>query len=238
MQKLLVFVNSVIAVFTICSYISGFVNPEIAGIFSLFGLIYPYLLFLNVFFILFWLIVKWKKSFISVITLLIGWGHLISFFGLDIKDPVQITSNDLTIGSFNNNVSYYVRQNDTTEVKKRTAILKNTFLNNDTDIFCMQEFSYYSAGMAKKLLPDYHHVTMEKNTVGIISKYPIIASGEIPFNRKVQSCLWADINYRGKTIRVYSVHMFSNRLTNKTEEIIEERDFTNDEASEDITYIF
>ena len=238
MQKLLVFINSVIAVCTICSYISGFINPEISGVFSLFGLLYPYFLILNVFFIFFWLIVKWKNGFISILTLLIGWGHLISFFGLGLKEQIEITSNDLKVASFNINASYYIRNNDKAVEQRKVEFVKEQFINSKIDIFCMQEFSHYSKEMVRKLLPEYHLIDAKNNTAGIVTKYPVQDFGEIKFSRKWQSCLWADINYKGRTIRVYTVHLFSNKLTNRTREIMEERDFNNEKAYQDVKYIF
>lgn len=236
-MKLLAYINSIIAVLTLCSYLSGFVDPTHTGIFALFGLVYPYLLILNVFFIGFWLIVKWKYSAISIITLLLGFNHIFSFYGLGLEETPIDDKPSYSIGSFNINASYHFREKDQKLNDKRISTLKSSFLNTDTDFFCIQEYNHFTKGMLEEHLANYELTNFEKTTVAIASKHPILDSGKIPFLNERTSCVWVDVQLSGKRVRIYNVHLFSNRLTTQTEQIIEDADFDNEEVIDDIKYI-
>jgi len=238
MLKFLVFANSILAVVTILSYLSGFVDPETSGYIALIGLLYPYLLILNLFMICFWLIVKWKNALISIFALLVGWSHMISFFGLGMSAQETTDGIPLTVSSFNINHSYYLKIKDEKLQKKRTKIFRDNFLNPETDVFCFQEYDFKTKKKIEALLPGYEQVWFKKNTVGLASKLPIVNSGQVPMLRGWSSCVYADVKIKDQIIRVYSIHLYSNKLTSKTEAIIEDREFNNEEAVEDIKFIF
>src|ERR1051325_10323000 len=70
--------------FLIClllSYFAPYANPKSSfWIFAFFGLAYPYLLLINVLFLIYW-IIRWKKLYwLSLIMILIGWNSMKNLF--------------------------------------------------------------------------------------------------------------------------------------------------------------
>ncbi|MGB5458458.1 MAG: endonuclease/exonuclease/phosphatase family protein, partial [Eudoraea sp.] len=80
----------------------------------------------------------------------------------------------------------------------------------DPDIICFQEFSR----QALKLLTEYeyHYITpygSNKSVQAIFSKYPIVAEGSLEFPETLNNAIYADIKYKGESIRVDNVHLQS-----------------------------
>jgi endonuclease/exonuclease/phosphatase family metal-dependent hydrolase len=91
------------------------------------------------------------------------------------------------------------------------------------DILCTQE----TRGKFYRLLAEKmgytHTFNLKKGTV-ILSKYPMEAGGDIPFGATANSTLWVDIRVGNDLIRVYSVHLQSNKVSVDTEKVLEEAD--------------
>ena len=226
------------AIALLFSYLSAYINPGSLGVLALFGLFYPYLLIINVFFLIFWLISEWKYASISFFTILLGVNHISSFYGVNGQASILKSTDPIQIGSMNINAGYFFRVPDLKLADKRKSTLKKIFINDDIDVFCLQESNFAVNEFIFDALPTFHKASHEKTTTSIFSKYPIKDSGSLVINeRKQKSCIWADISYQGQTIRIYSVHLYSNKLTKETEAIIEERSFGDQKLIDDVRYI-
>ena len=94
---LLIFnVLAVLALFI--AYVSIYISPDKYWIPSLFGLVYPVILVLNLFFILFWFFVKPKNVLLSFISILIGWGFVGRHFQIKGKSA---ENGDVKVLSYN-----------------------------------------------------------------------------------------------------------------------------------------
>lgn len=238
MQKFLVFINSLFAIALLFSYLSAFISPASLGVFALFGLFYPYILIINVFFLIFWLISEWRYASISFLTILLGINHISSFYGVNSQSSVQKSIDPIQIGSMNINAGYFFRVSDLDLAEKRKSTLKKIFINDDIDIFCLQESNFAVNEFVAESLPNFYNASHEKTTTSIFSKFPIKDTGSLVINeRKHKSCIWADIAYNGQIIRIYSVHLYSNKLTKETEAIIAERSFGDQKLIDDVRYI-
>ena len=83
----------------------------------------------------------------------------------------------------------------------------------DPDIVCFQEFSRERIREFKQypyqyLTPPYNN----KSTQGIFSKYPILDQGQVVFPGSSNNTLYADIQYKGDTLRIYNVHLQSYNI--------------------------
>ena len=88
------------------------------------------------------------------------------------------------------------------------------------DIILLQEVNH----IVEKILPTrttypFYHKLKNRGTA-VLSKYPIVQEGVIDFGAKPNSCVWADIDINEETIRVYSAHLESNRLSEESVKII------------------
>lgn len=76
----------------------------------------------------------------------------------------------------------------------------------------------------------YFHYLIQHGTA-IYSRFPILDKGLVEFGTKTNSCLWVDLLVQGRKLRVYSVHLQSNRITKELEQITDDEDEQNSEKS-------
>jgi len=215
------------------AYASAYISPADFAFFAFFGLVYPILLFVNLFFAGFWLFKKNKYFLISTIAILIGWGFLGGFFQVNFnKKDFKEGEKRLKVLSFN--VRVFNLWNWSKDKFRRTKTY--TFIKNaDADIACLQEF-YSSGGYGKNAVDTlltnskykYKYVSFAKKKnktyhhgIAIFSKYPIIAKGLVRLEDFENFCIYADIKAGKDTLRIYNVHLESIHLGTTDYQVID-----------------
>ncbi|MCI1778729.1 MAG: endonuclease/exonuclease/phosphatase family protein [Bacteroidales bacterium] len=92
---------------------------------------------------------------------------------------------------------------------------------NNPDIVCFEEFYVTDKTMADTLFGEYghRHYHLFRTKAGtlfgdiILSKYPIKKSGDISFPHSTNLCIFADIEFRNRIIRIYDNHLESYNLS-------------------------
>ncbi|MFZ9002881.1 MAG: endonuclease/exonuclease/phosphatase family protein [Robiginitalea sp.] len=82
--------------------------------------------------------------------------------------------------------------------------------DSDPDILCFQEFSRGRLRDFKQF--PFRYITPHtnaKSTQAILSKYPILNQGQVDFPGSGNNTLFADIQYKGDTLRIYNIHLQS-----------------------------
>lgn len=223
-HKILFGVNLVLILLTILSYLAPFIDPAQAYLFSFFGLAYPWLLLANLCMIGIWIFLKKKFALLSAATIVAGWTYACGFINFsNISDnlPEQVY---FDISSYNMQNAYVSYSSDP-RTRKRLQSEYESFLDTfyHVEIFCAQEANHETRKMIDHVLDfRFSHFIEGKGAV-IYSNYPIVRKGEIDFGTKTNSCLWADIALGNDTIRVYSVHLQSNRITSEAEKVANTR---------------
>nr|WP_283771776.1 endonuclease/exonuclease/phosphatase family protein [Cellulophaga sp. 20_2_10] len=98
-------------------------------------------------------------------------------------------------------------------------------LKEDPDIVCIQEYSRIRNAQLKDnynysfVAPDYN---VSKVVQGIYSKYPILKTGELPFEHTNNIASFADILCNNDTVRVYNLHLESLKVVPDIEAISNE----------------
>ncbi len=93
---------------------------------------------------------------------------------------------------------------------------------DQSDILCLQEVNPYSLQLLTRYLNfPYKHQYGTQGAL-LLSKYGFIDKGSIPFSNQTNSCVWADIQLKEDTIRMFCLHLQSNRVSKTAEEIQEE----------------
>ncbi|WP_297703401.1 endonuclease/exonuclease/phosphatase family protein [uncultured Eudoraea sp.] len=89
----------------------------------------------------------------------------------------------------------------------------NFITEQDPDIICFQESSRIGLGQLKnypfKYITPY---TSQKSIQAIFSKYPIVGNGSLEFPDTANNAIYADIKYKGDTIRIYNLHLQSFKI--------------------------
>ena len=100
-QKILLALNIIAAAGLLVSYSAAFLSPETFWIIALFGLAYPVFLFLNLIFVLVWLVLWRWHILISLVLILAGWNYLMTYIPLHGSGGNQGSGPPLEMLSFN-----------------------------------------------------------------------------------------------------------------------------------------
>ena len=138
---ILLVLNIIVVVFLILSYISTFISPEKHWSIALIGLAYPILAFINMMFVLIWIIKLNKYCLISIIALILGWNTLNKYISFNNTKKQIPTKNVLKVMSYNvrNFDLYNYLPHWQLNFKNRNKIYE-LLTKESPDIICFQEF--------------------------------------------------------------------------------------------------
>lgn len=226
--------SALVAVLTLLAYACPYVNPAQFSWLAFFGTAFPWILLANIVLMIGW---AWHRSRFALYHLLIialGWQYVTGFIGFN-GSKTTVPETAVTVATHNLGGLWRGKRKRTDAVYEKTAADYARFLqeNGFPDILCTQETSgkFYRLLAAKMDYP--HTFNLKKGTV-ILSRYPMEGGGEIPFGKTANSTLWVDIRIGKKLVRVYNIHLQSNKVTNATEKVLEEAELDDGETWQDI----
>jgi endonuclease/exonuclease/phosphatase family metal-dependent hydrolase len=224
--KILISVNILVAAALMVSYAAPLINPATLVFPSFFGLAYPYLLFANLVFLIYWIIRLRQFALISLVVIVLGWNHMQNLIPVRITQSRQETVSDLSSLKF---MSYNVRTFDLYNWSREKNSKEEIFrliTEEDPSVLCLQEF--YTAAKPgdseteiRSRLKNHPHAYIyygfqsgHESGFGIatFSKYPIIKTSRIPFNQTFNQAIYTDILVEKDTIRVFNIHLQSIRF--------------------------
>ena len=217
LKKIITWINIAVAASLLLSYLAVIINPALFAIPAFFGLAYPYLLLLNMVFVIAWGIKFRKEALISAITILLGLTHFNNYMQFGKASDGDY---DFRVASYN--VRLFNRWEEDNKSEEQVIALLEQDL---PDIVCFQEFyPTYGLKNVEFTFVDaieydyYYHIKLQdssgKTSPGIltISKYPIINMGDIVHPESASLTIFSDIVIGTDTIRVYNNHLQSFRL--------------------------
>lgn len=227
LDKIMFYVNIFVVVLLLLAYFSTRVSPQKISYLAFFGLAYPYILIANIIFIPYWIFRNFRLTFLSFITILLGYSYVGKYFQIAGKSIGNHQSEYLKVMSYNVKLFdlYNYNKNWTYNFTGRDSIFR--FLNqSQPDVLCIQEYFYDSGNnfvtrdsltkiLGTKNYYEYFPFINGKHHYGIatFSKYPIINSGNIIFkNITHNSAIFTDIVVKNDTFRIYNVHLQSIKL--------------------------
>ena len=223
LMNILLLLNIGAVVLLFFAYTAHYVDPRDAWIFAVAGLLYPWILILNLLFIFIWLF-TWKKyALLSLIAILIGWNQLSSMIAMNYETPVIPPSQNMSLITYNVHGFWGGERGDR---NFRTEITE--YLTDEhSDILCLQEFylpdNEKKRGIRKMAqswnLP-YHYIkTYYGNTnwkgvngIATFSKFPIVRHGTLEYQQSKRFAIYTDIVMEHDTFRLFNVHLASIRL--------------------------
>ena len=223
--KLILILNLLLIVPTIISYYAPFIDPSKFAIPGILAAAFPMYLIAHLFFIVFWLITKWKYSLISLILFVVCWGHVSNHVGLGKEN---LSSNTIKLASFNLFGLKKLKKADDKPAMARQ--LRRVLDKPDFDIICLQENNNWSDGQLKKLLDYKYAYQFQHAGVKLLSKFEITDKGAFDFNSGVNGSIWVDLNIGEKTTRVYCAHLMSNRVSKDADDLWEKADIAERET--------
>lgn len=220
--KFLLFVNALIALSLILSYLAVHIDPIDFAIPAFFGLAYPYLLILNILMVIIWIMLLRYEALISVVVIFAGFNHFSNFINL--SKPSGDKENTFRVVSYN--IHFFNHFENGSSVGSEAEILGSIRTFNP-DILCLQEvFLMGNPAQQEKVLNNllggkyFSHVKVlgrGKNRyygIATFSKYPIIGRGEIIHPGSSSLSIYTDVLINKDTFRIYNNHLQSFRLKN------------------------
>jgi len=233
LAKIVFFANNIAALLLLLSYLSVYISPDQLWIFAFLGISYPFLLLINIIFVIFWLFQLKKQLLLSLIVIIIGFSSFQKTFKFHSKSKNH-TDNQIKILSYNVRLFdvYKFKRDDPKRFDDRNKIFD--FLKDENaDIISFQEFFYDRSAyfktvdtLIKFIDAKYYHTayTSENDSnyyfsgAATFSKFPIINRGKVKFENKSDNiCIFTDIVKNKDTLRIYNVHLESIRLSKEDE---------------------
>jgi endonuclease/exonuclease/phosphatase family metal-dependent hydrolase len=224
----------VAALALMATYLSVYISPAKFWIFAFIGMGYPFILIINVLFVLFWIIFRKWYVFISIVAIAIGWNILREYFQFQprVKDPV-IREKQIRLLTFNVRLfNYYLWEKDTATWSK---IIRYIHQENP-DIVCFQEFitvpnsKHSLENLKRKMAPlSYSHIYYTDQVPGKInfgmatfSKFEMVHKKRIEFKHSLNGSIATDLVLgTGDTIRLFNCHLQSMRLRHDYNDVLD-----------------
>lgn len=210
-------IAAVCALALLISYLSIFINPQHFPFISFFGLYYIPIAIVNVILLLIAILRRSKGGWIPFITLLPSLFFAEFYIQFGNREEISI-ENEIKILSYNVGRFSSGKGDFGSNLKGISQLVKE----ENPDIITFQEYRTSDTLDIKRNFPNYpfvqqrfFHFSKGKQFVGniILSKYPIISSGKIPFTNTTNLATYSDIDIGGKVTRIYNLHLESNSIS-------------------------
>jgi len=212
------------------AYLCPFIHPGTFWLLPFFGLAYPIIFMITIFFLIIWIVARSKWALIVLVVLLIG-GNLHFRMLATGENPENLPKIEETLHIMSYNVRLFDLYNWTKseQYENRDSIF-NYLKRENPDVVCFQEFyhqdrptNFPTRDTIREFLSikDYHerysHKLKGRQNFGVamLSKYPMISKGDIAFENEDQNidadnyCIYADILKGKDTFRIYTIHLQS-----------------------------
>ena len=220
-QKAFLFFNILAGVSLLFSYSATIFDPVKIWYFSFFGLAYPFILLINILFIILWIIYKRWYFLFSLSLILIGYNAFNKTIGL--RALTKAVKDSTTIKLMTYNVHYLKKFGEELDMETRSGIFR-LIESEQPDIVGFQEFFTRNKGKYDvkdsliKILDTKHYYyspyidnNYESTGVAVYSKYPILKSGDIQLENENggNRGIWIDVKRNNQVFRIYVVHLAS-----------------------------
>jgi hypothetical protein len=212
---ILLLLNLIIIAALCMAYLAVYISPARNWIFPFFGLAFPYLVILNLAFLIIWLVFKPKLALLPLAFFLSGYFQLANYIRVSGKSNPE---KGIRIVSYN--VKYFMGNGNVPDKAAAEQIL-NYLKQSKADIICLQEVQLNKRQIfdilnAKDQLPQIEHLQLAHASHAggsvTLTTYPIINMNELRFENTGNLVIYTDILINSDTVRVYNCHLESYRL--------------------------
>ena len=218
------------------SYLSVHISPANTWILPFFGLGYPILLLINLFFMLYWMLRKRWIFLISAIVIALGWSHVERTVQFRAPQDKPFNAKAFQV------LTYNVKNLSNDNVNLLDPDVRNRIIgyldDKDPDLLCMQEFSIVHPNpeafldtLSDRLNLPFHAYSqyIEKaskriDALFIFSRFPILKSGALRKDNLHNYAIFADVLIENDTVRIFNIHLESIRLRQEDYKFISELD--------------
>lgn len=193
--------------------VSVYISPEKTWLPALFGMAYPYLLVVNMVFMILWVIIKPKFIIVSLVAIVAGFNHISNYIQFSGKKTEEA---GIRVTSYN--VKYFMGNTEFPNKENADHII-NFLRQNNADIICLQEVRLNKRqifDIRNTRLPQVNHLQLAHTSHAggplTMTRYPIVYMGEIRFKNSGNMIIYTDMLIDSDTVRVYNCHLQSYRF--------------------------
>ena len=197
-------IQIVVSILTLVGLFGGNVTPVGNTARAMSVYILPVLIAANLLLLIYWLIRrKWLLALIPVVSVACCIPYIGTLYQLRFDDPKDDTRPGLKIASYN--VAMFGRETSGFMAQDILAEMRR----QKVDVLCIQEYNEISGD--KKNSESYKeyfpYMQVGRSDMVIFSRYPITGNKTILFEETNNSAMWVDINFKGKALRIFNVHL-------------------------------
>jgi len=215
-QKIVLLINYLVSLLLFVAWAVPYLPPKYLSFLSLSSLFFPFLVLINLLFVLYWLFKLKKYIFVSALVLLLNYNNLQALYQWNGKHPIEPKGFTM--------MSYNVRLFNAYRWIKKKGVdvdISNYLKDQFSKILLLQEFKNNRQTDFKQY--KYSHIVLKgtKRQAGlaIFSQYKIVGKGNLDFKDTYNNAIWADLKIGKDTLRVYNVHLQSYKIV-KPEDLV------------------
>ncbi len=191
-----------------CAYTS-YLHPQTYPHWSYYGLMFPAFLLVNVCFVLFWVVFRWKLVALPLAGMLLCAGSVRTYWPVNVSK--EVPEGSIKVMSYNVMGFGHNRPDDWQD-----NVIVQYLLKSDADILCMQEAKRGNVEAAFELLkakyPYQDNQFHPMNYMALISKFPILSVQQIEYESECNRSYAYEVLVGEDTVLVINNHFESYRL--------------------------
>ncbi|MGB4849563.1 MAG: endonuclease/exonuclease/phosphatase family protein [Saprospiraceae bacterium] len=238
LKKWMLWINFSFIILLVLTYATPYMSVNTWGWLSLLALAYPFMLMANVLFATGWILFRSWFAIFSIVLILAGAGihnryiQILPSVGNKAlcKESIRLLTYNMRGLSM-----IYVRQDAGIQAKIDSLYNVLTDLKEYPDIICLQEA--IKGDLIGRRFGLNYSVHAPKSSLWLLSRYQILQNGQIDGAEESPSTMWADVKTPQGILRVYNMHLVSNRVTNTTETLIQDMDLKTENTWNNIRFI-
>ena len=202
-HNLMILISVVLLLMALGGWRAAYVDPADCSLFPFLGLALPVVLILNLLLLLYWTIRLKAWLLVPLVALVVNVGYITAMYRLPFGRG-EAASADLTVGTYN------VHGFSLGEYRRVMGQVAGLFSEEGADVVCLQEFrlvNRYTMDSVARVFDYLPYQVFKGTDIALLSKYPVLASGLVPFPNTGNSAVWADLSVDGSRVRVLGVHM-------------------------------
>lgn len=223
---LILAINAFFVGMLILTAYSPYLHPKIHPLASCLGLTFPVFLVINIGFVIFWLIINYRYTILTIIGFLICYSQIRTYIPINFTDK-SIPENSIKL------LSYNVMGFNNMEKKDGQSPILSYLSESGADIICLQEYNasgnqkYVTEKDIKKALKAYPYYSIHRPGTGdsqlaCFSKFPILTAIPINYESSYNGSIQYTLKVNEDTITLINNHLESNKLTKEDRGIYED----------------
>ena len=193
------------AAFTLFGLFGGNSDPAKGTAMAMIVYALPFLIMIDAVLLLFWLLRRrWHWAAIPALALLCCIRYVGTLWQPSIFSGADDTKSGIKVATYN--VARFGREINGAKAESILSVMRK----HQVDVFCVQEYMEASGDTVNsgRYKGFFDNMAMGHDDMVIFSRHRILDSKDIDFGEGTNnSAMWADIDFNGKTIRVFNVHL-------------------------------